>query len=48
MTKEDKFAELLSQGLTIKQVGDRMGYANPRAALHTIKRKLAAQGELEL
>jgi DNA-binding CsgD family transcriptional regulator len=46
--REREFWRLIERGYTCEDIGERMGYANPRAALHTIKRKLAAQGELEL
>jgi DNA-binding CsgD family transcriptional regulator len=46
--REREFWRLIERGYTCEDIGDRMGYANPRAALHTIKRKLSAQGELEL
>ena len=38
MTREDQFAELLSEGLTIKQIAERMGYSSRQSANATFQR----------
>lgn len=38
MTREDEFAELLSHGLSIKEIAQRMGYKDRRSANATFQR----------
>lgn len=45
LTKTDRFAELLAEGLEVREAGERLGMtpAQARDTLRRIRRKLGAQ-----